>query len=104
MTSTEIFVIVVALFLGYKITASFIGKPKQARNTLAPINIRRPWHEVLNVAPDATREQIVDAYRRLIREFHPDRVVNQGKAARDEAEQRAAEINVAYDEALRQVA
>lgn len=101
MTLTDIVVIVVALFIGYKFTSAMIGRPKDASSpSTPPAALKRPWFEVLDVAPDATREQIVDAYRRLIREHHPDRVTHLGKDVRDLSERRAAEINVAYAEAL----
>ena len=102
MSLPEIVVIVIALFIGYKFTSAFMGKPeKPAEEAPIPsVTAKRPWFEVLNLAPDATREQIVDAYRRLIRECHPDRVANLGQEFRDLAERRSSEINVAYAEAL----
>ena len=33
---------------------------------------RKPWHEVLQVSPDADKEIIQVAYRRLARKYHPD--------------------------------
>lgn len=102
MSLTEIVVIVVALFIGFKYTSAIIGKPeeKATEPPVPPAALKRPWFEVLAVAPDATREQIVEAYRRLIREYHPDRVATMGQEFRDLAERRASEINVAYAEAL----
>jgi DnaJ-domain-containing protein 1 len=102
MSLPEIVVAAMALFVGYKFTSAFIGKPEEAveESSFPSVATKRPWFEVLNVAPDATREQIVDAYRRLIREYHPDRVANLGQEFRELAERRASEINVAYAEAL----
>jgi hypothetical protein len=48
-------------------------------------------HGVLGVSPTATPEEIAATYRRLAKEWHPDRG---GGAA---AEARMAEINAAYD-------
>ncbi|HBQ50624.1 TPA: hypothetical protein DD690_01420 [Candidatus Daviesbacteria bacterium] len=64
--------------------------------------------EVLEVQEDASREDIIKAYRELQMAFHPDAVgailarqnidlySNQGKGFIRIANQRAAEINVAY--------
>jgi hypothetical protein len=49
-------------------------------------------HAVLGVAPTATPEEIAATYRRLAKEWHPDRGPR-GAAA----ESRMAEINAAYD-------
>ena len=48
-------------------------------------------HRVLGVPPTATQDEIAATYRRLAKEWHPDR----GGGA--EAEARMAEINGAYD-------
>jgi DnaJ-domain-containing protein 1 len=102
MSITDIVVIVVALLIGYKFVSAMMADSKEtpAAPAMPPISAKRPWFDVLNVAPDATREQIVEAYRRLIRENHPDKVVNMAPEIRALAERRAAEINVAYAEAL----
>jgi len=52
---------------------------------------RKDYYRVLQVAPDASNEEIKRAYRRLAREHHPD--VNPGDG---EAERRFKEINEAY--------
>jgi DnaJ-class molecular chaperone len=49
-------------------------------------------YEVLGVKPDATDEQIRNAYRKLAKKFHPD--LNPGNK---QAEARFKEISVAYD-------
>jgi len=51
----------------------------------------RDYYEILNVPPDATQEEIKQAYRRLAREYHPD-VRREDPAA----EERFKEINEAY--------
>ncbi len=52
---------------------------------------RKAWHEVLEVAPDASREAIQAAYRRLAKLHHPDH---------GGSTEKMAEINAARDEAL----
>lgn len=62
-------------------------------------NTRRAWHDVLEVAPDASIEQIEYAYRRLVAQYHPDKVATLGPELRALAERMTAELNVAYDAA-----
>lgn len=104
MTLADIVVIIAALFIGYKLTTMVMTEPKEkaapASPPPRPVTGKRPWFEVLNVSPQASREQVVEAYRRLIREYHPDRVATMGQEFRDLAERRASEINVAYAEAM----
>ena len=54
-------------------------------------------YEVLGVTVDATDAEIEQAYRRLISQYHPDRVANAPPEAREAAGRRAGEINAAYD-------
>jgi len=51
----------------------------------------------LGLAPSASDEQVEQAFRRLISEYHPDRVANAAQEIRDLAEARARTINTAYE-------
>lgn len=69
-------------------------------------NLGREGHdpyEILGVSRDATDSEIKNAYRTLVRENHPDRLVSQGMP--DEfielANQKLATINGAYEEIRR---
>lgn len=55
---------------------------------------RENYYAILDVSVDATREEIVGAYRRLMRESHPDRVRDVSQRAG--AEERAKRLNAAY--------
>ncbi|KAF1688554.1 J domain-containing protein [Pseudoxanthomonas taiwanensis] len=55
-----------------------------------------PWAE-LGLTPDATDEEVEQAYRRLISQYHPDRFAGAAPELRAEAERRARAINAAYD-------
>lgn len=56
-------------------------------------------YSALGLTPDATEAEIKRTYRRMISETHPDRMASQGlpQNMRDLAEERAREINAAYD-------
>ncbi len=56
-------------------------------------------YEVLGVSPNATNEEVRDAYRALARKYHPDNYADSPLA--DMAEEKMKEINAAYDEILR---
>lgn len=55
-------------------------------------------HAVLGVAPDASRAEIKQAYRRLMKEHHPDRVASLSPSEQAEAEEQSKRINRAYAE------
>lgn len=60
-------------------------------------------HAVLGLTPGATEAEIRAAYRKLLRETHPDALMAQGMPAEfiEVANQRMAAINAAYDDILR---
>jgi DnaJ like chaperone protein len=59
------------------------------------------WQEVLGVAADASKEEVVAAYKRSIREYHPDKVMSMGAEIRKVAERKSKEINDAYETAMK---
>lgn len=56
-------------------------------------------YQILGVRPWADADEIRDAYRALVKQWHPDMV--QDPAAKQHAQERMVEINLAYEEALR---
>lgn len=54
-------------------------------------------YRVLGVLEDATDAEVEQAYRRLISQYHPDKLVGVAEELREQADQRAGEINAAYD-------
>lgn len=56
-------------------------------------------YKVLGVSPNATDDEVKDAYRRLARKYHPDNYVNNPLS--DLATEKMKEINEAYDEITR---
>jgi DnaJ-class molecular chaperone len=52
---------------------------------------------VLGLTEEATDAEVERAYRRLISQYHPDRLEGAAAELRRQAEARAREINTAYD-------
>jgi tetratricopeptide (TPR) repeat protein len=61
----------------------------------------RRFYEIFNLAPGASPEKIKQAYRDLVKAWHPDRFANDPWLQR-KAEERLKELNEAYEQ-LRQV-
>jgi len=57
---------------------------------------QRRWLEVLGLGPDATKQQIDQAYRDLIKVWHPDRFESD-PSLRRKAEEKLRQLNAAYD-------
>jgi hypothetical protein len=67
----------------------------------AAIQSLTEWWRVLEVAPSATKEEIVHNYRRKIQQCHPDRVAGLAPEFLELAEERSKALNAAYAQALR---
>lgn len=61
-----------------------------------------PWYVVLDVDRSASRADITAAYRSRISQYHPDKVARMGAEIRALAEQKSAQINAAYETALKE--
>jgi preprotein translocase subunit Sec63 len=59
-------------------------------------------YAVLGIRSEASNEELEQAYRRRISEYHPDRVAHAAQEIRDMADERSREINQAYDQIKRQ--
>ena len=62
-----------------------------------PQDRRRPWYDVLKVPPTASADEVKAAYRRLIGQYHPDKVATLGAEFRALAEEKSKELNAAYE-------
>ncbi len=56
-------------------------------------------YEALQISPWAAPDEIRSAYRRLVKQCHPDMV--QDPAEKEQAQERMVRLNLAYEEALR---
>lgn len=57
-------------------------------------------HEILGVRGDASPDEIKAAYRRLVNQYHPDKVVHLGEEFRLLAEEKFKEIQQAYHDLM----
>ena len=55
-------------------------------------------YRMLGVSEDASDAEVDQAYRRLIAQYHPDRLPGAAPELREQAEKKAREINAAYDQ------
>lgn len=69
-------------------------EPQQSDST------KRAWYEVLGVAPSASSDEIRDAYKRKMSQYHPDKVASLGEEFMEIAVNKSKEINVAYKQAI----
>ena len=54
-------------------------------------------YRVFNLTSEASDAEIDQAYRRLISQYHPDRLAGAAPELQRQAEEKAREINTAYD-------
>ncbi len=56
-------------------------------------------YKVLGISPDATDEQVKEAYREMAKKYHPDNYA--GSPLADLADEKMKEVNAAYDEIIK---
>ncbi|HVZ44047.1 MAG TPA: J domain-containing protein [Ramlibacter sp.] len=119
MTSIEIFAILFFGVMGYLAVSHFLDRPASRKPSRGRANsgaddgrgehdsakpegdAPRSWWEVLAIPPNASVDNIRQAYRIQVSKYHPDKVSHLGEEFKAIAERRAKEINAAYDEAMR---
>ena len=75
----------VGLLIGHAFDADWFRGPRE-----------NPWR-VLGLTDEANDAEVDLAYRRLIAQYHPDRLAGAAEELRHQAETKAREINTAYD-------
>ena len=115
MSTDDIVVIVGCLVIGYGLVTMMLRKPGPppaapkpppglAGDQAEPGASQSPapphWSSVLEIPSDAGAEEIREAYRRLIGQYHPDKVAALGRELQVLAESKSKDITIAYQEAL----
>ena len=105
MNSNDILAIVGCGALGYGVVHLVLNKPAppaprppsqpQSQTAFAPA-----WTRVLEVPADASLDEIREAYRRLMSQYHPDKVASLGRELRELADAKSKDISAAYQQAL----
>ena len=92
--------LVIGLALGQLYDMGLLGgtTPKPA----APPEPSQDPYATLGVSSSATDDEVEQAYRRRMSEYHPDRVANAAQEIRDLAGLRAGQANAAYETIKRQ--
>lgn len=99
MEGFELVAVVVFFLIGYWIVDFFWPK-KKAEPAPAPAS-DGSWHEILGVGPQASAEQIREAFLAKSAEHHPDRVFDRGPEAREAAQRMTRKLNDAFEQAMR---
>lgn len=76
------------------------SKYQQRENSTEETNFKMDLNkacEILEIPINADLETIKNSYRRLVKEYHPDKVSNMGKEIRQLAQKKTIEINQAYE-------
>jgi len=116
MSTHDLLIIIACGLLGFGIVHVFFRKPpprppappqQQAqpapRPAPAPVPMPQPsqhWTQVLELPPTASVEEIREAYRRMIGQYHPDKVASLGRELQELAESKSRDIALAYQAAL----
>ena len=66
----------------------------------AALDPKSNWYTILCVAENSSCEEIRKAYRRMITQYHPDKVEQLGEEIRALAQSKTKQINIAYDYAM----
>ena len=112
MLRPEYLVVVIGLVLGYWIVSRYLSRtpgakgspvqgehPSQNTPDASPPSQPMPWDSVLGVLESASVEEIRKAYKFLMSQYHPDKLIGQGLPAGmiKAATERSQEIQAAYD-------
>src|SRR5579862_2033512 len=100
MTLQDVVTVVFGLVAGYWLVSKLFFSPAGPAKTVDRQPRSAAWHHVLEVEPTASIEEIHTAYRRLISQYHPDKVEHLGSELKELAARKAQEITVAYHSAL----
>jgi DnaJ-domain-containing protein 1 len=88
--------IALGLILGHLYDMGIFSGSTGTAAPSSPPPVDNPYR-ILEVEPTSSNEEIESAYRRLIAQYHPDKVDGAAPEIRELAAKRASAINAAYD-------
>jgi DnaJ-domain-containing protein 1 len=91
---------VIGGLIGHAFDAGWLGGASSKPDN-SPVAPSAAHYETLGLAPDASDSDVEQAYRRLMSQYHPDKVAGAAEEIRALAETRAQSINTAYEAILR---
>jgi DnaJ like chaperone protein len=110
VSATEWLVVLIAGVGGYWLLSFLMGgrkvePPLEQKSTTGsePASLDaqpQEWWEVLGVSAKASPEEIREAYRKLIAQYHPDKVASLGPEIREVAHRKSQQITEAYRTAM----
>lgn len=113
MSGLELSVVGIGLFAGFIAVSAMWPSKTEKTSTRAdgrndetrdapPKDQSQPaaWYEVLKVPPSATKEEVKEAYKRQMSQYHPDKVAALGAELQRVANEMSKKINAAYKEGL----
>ncbi len=69
-------------------------------NEISKNNIENDWHNILHISPDCGADEIKQAYRKRMSEYHPDKTAQLGIKLQELAKIESQKINAAYEYAM----
>jgi len=93
--------LLIGVALGHLYDIGAFGNASRSQDAPPPPPVADPY-AVLGVASDASDDEVEQAWRKRMQEYHPDRVANAAPELRDLAERRAREANAAWETIRRQ--
>ena len=92
----------VGLGIGHLYDMGVFGAAARNPDAKPPTPPASDPYAVLGVPPDASDDDVEQAWRKRMQEYHPDRVANAAPELRELAERRAREANAAWETIRRQ--
>jgi len=102
MDANDILIIAGCGLVGFGAVHMFLRKPQAPAAAPPPVQppAGPPWTRVLELPADAGVDEIREAYRRLMSQYHPDKVASLGRELQELAEAKTKGIQLAYQAAL----
>ena len=111
MTIGDGIVVLICLAAGYWLVSKLLAKLEEPKSIVPAKEVgttqqqtppgyepvtRSNWYRILEVSEYASRDEVSTAYRRMISQYHPDKVSQMGEDIRAVADAKSQQINAAY--------